>query len=301
VNLNGLSYCIFQQVTFFTPRGISMASPSLLALLLVALSTVAAVAMSNLIIYSADVLLPQYAARFDNYAFATGIPLAVAPLLIAPLAYAVFRLTELKAMLERNIRTDALTGLLNRRGFFEHAQRILEHGDEWSHAATIMMIDVDRFKDINDTFGHAAGDDVLRRIARGIGEAIGSDSPHNVAARIGGDEFAVVLVGLDPSAAAAAAERICRTVRYPGNDGNKAMPAPSVSVGVAMRLNREPLDVVMKAADGAAYHAKRSGRDRWEISATDTASAAAQEINSARASNASGAGSRAPQAVPAAA
>lgn len=87
-----------------------MTSPSLLAVLLVALSTVAAIAMSNFIIYSADFLLPQYADRFDNYAFATGIPLAVAPLLIAPLAYAIFRLTELKATLGRSIRTDPLPG-----------------------------------------------------------------------------------------------------------------------------------------------------------------------------------------------
>lgn len=258
-----------------------MASPSLLALLLVGLSTMAAIAMSNLIIYSADVLLPHYAARFDNYAFATGIPLGVAPLLIAPLAYAIFRLTELKATLERSIRTDPLTGLLNRRGFFEHVQRIFGRGDERSHPVTVMMVDVDRFKEINDTFGHAAGDDVLRRIARGISGAIGSDSPHSVAARIGGDEFAVLLVGLDPSAAVAAADRICRKVREAGNEGDKAIPAPSVSVGVAMRLDRQPLDAVMKAADDAAYRAKRSGRDRWEMA--DAASAVAHQPVSAAA------------------
>ena len=73
--------------------------------------------------------------------------------------------------MERSIRTDPLTGLLNRRGFFEHVQRTFEHADERSEPATVMMADVDRFKNINDTFGHAAGDDFLRRIARGIGAA----------------------------------------------------------------------------------------------------------------------------------
>lgn len=276
-----------------------MVSPSLLALLLVALSTVAAMAMSNFIIYTADLLLPQFAARFDNYAFATGIPFGVAPLLIAPLAYAIFRLTELKAMLELSIVTDPLTGLLNRRGFFEHVQRILEQGDELSHSATVMMVDVDRFKDINDTFGHAAGDDLLRRIARGIDEAIGRDSPDGIAARIGGDEFAILLVGLDRPAAAAAADRVCQKVREARNAEDEAMPAPSVSVGVAMRVNRDPLDALMKAADEAAYRAKRSGRDRWEMA--DAGSGVAQGITSARASNAREAASRVHEAIPAAA
>lgn len=164
-----------------------------------------------------------------------------------------------------------------------------------------MMVDVDRFKNINDTFGHAAGDDFLRRIARGIGEAIGGDSPHNISARIGGDEFAVLLVGLDRSGAAAAADRICRKVRQARNEGAKAVRAPSVSVGIAMRFNRQPLDAVMKAADDAAYRAKRSGRDRWEMAVTDSASAVVQDGASKTGEAGSLAGSRAYRAVPAAA
>lgn len=277
-----------------------MASPSLLALLFVALSTIVAMATSNFIIYAADLSLAHFTARLDNYAFATGIPLVVAPLLIAPLTYAIFRLTQLRAALERSVRTDALTGLLNRRGFFEHAQRVFEYADERSQPATVMMVDVDRFKDVNDAFGHAAGDDFLKRIARSLVEAIAGDSPHNVAARIGGDEFALVLTGLDPAAAGAVANRICRLVREPRNDAGREIPAPSVSVGVAMRLNHESLDAVMKAADDAAYRAKRSGRDRWEIAAAEAASVVAQDINSSRV-KAREADSRTNQPVPTAA
>jgi diguanylate cyclase (GGDEF)-like protein len=252
-----------------------MASSSLRALLIVAISTVVATAVSNLTIYSADLLLPNFTARLDNYAFATGIPLAVAPLLIAPLAYAIYRLTVLRAELERSVRTDALTGLLNRRGFFEHAERLFQQADTPAQTAAVMMVDVDRFKDINDRFGHATGDDVLRHISRSIGEAIGSTSRNNIAARIGGDEFAVLLVGRDPSAVAAAAARICQTVSGSRNHRDQAIPAPTISVGVAMRSNDEPLDAVMKAADDAAYEAKRSGRDRWVLAAADAADPAA--------------------------
>jgi diguanylate cyclase (GGDEF)-like protein len=253
-----------------------MASSSLRALLIVAITTILAVIGSNLIIYVTDLLLPNYAARFDNYAFATGIPLAVSPLLIVPLAYAIYRMTELQAVLERNIRTDALTGLLNRRGFFDHAQRVFDQFEDGAQPIAVMMADVDRFKEINDLFGHAVGDDVLRGITQSLCEAIGSESPHNVVARIGGDEFVVLLAGLDPAAVGATAERICRAVGRPKPDADPAITVPSVSIGAAMRLPNEPIDVVMKAADAAAYEAKRAGRDRWVLANPPAAAAQAR-------------------------
>lgn len=240
-----------------------MASSSLRALLIVAITTVLAVVGSNAIIYVTDLLLEDYSARFDNYAFATGIPLAISPLLIVPLALAIYRLTELRATLERNIRTDALTGLFNRHGFFEHAQRVFDATGEGARRVAVMMIDVDNFKTINDTFGHAAGDEFLREISRRVVAAIGSASGQNVAARIGGDEFAVLLTGLEAPAAAVVADRLCRMVSAPVAGAEPGMPVPTVSVGLAMREPGQPVDAVMKAADDAAYEAKRAGRNRW--------------------------------------
>ena len=244
-----------------------MASPTKVAVLIVAITTVIAVAASNLIIYVTDLLLPGFEARFDNYAFSTGIPLAVSPILIVPLAYAIYRLTQLKAELERSVRTDALTGLLNRRGFFERAEEAFRQADVRGLPVALMMVDVDRFKEANDALGHAFGDDLLRHIAQSIDEAVAGSSPHTVVARIGGDEFAVLLAGPDASAANAVAERICRRVRGGSELHDKAIPAPSVSVGLAMRSRSQSLDAAMKAADGAAYQAKRAGRDRWVLAA----------------------------------
>lgn len=242
-----------------------MASPIKVAVLIVAITTVIAVAASNLVIYVTDLLLPGFEARFDNYAFATGIPLAVSPLLIAPLAYTIYRLTELKAELERGVRTDALTGLLNRRGFFECAEDAFRQADVRGLPLALMMVDVDRFKEANDALGHAFGDELLKHIAQNVNEVVAGSSPHTVVARIGGDEFAVLLAGPDASMASAAAERICQGVRGRIARHDETVPAPSVSVGLAMRSRGQPLDAAMKAADGAAYQAKRAGRDRWVL------------------------------------
>ena len=266
-NLNKFGYPPREQANAGKRGNIKLASPTKIAVLIVAITTVIAVAASNLVIYVTDLLLPGFEARFDNYAFSTGIPLAVSPLLIAPLAYAIYRLTQLKAELERSVRTDALTGLLNRRGFFERAEDAFRQDDVRELPIALMMVDVDRFKEANDALGHAFGDDLLRHIARSIDEAVAGSSPHNVVARIGGDEFAVLLAGPDATAASAAAERVCRSVRGQIARHDETVPAPSVSVGLAKRIRNEPLDSTMKAADDAAYQAKRAGRDRWVLAA----------------------------------
>ena len=241
-----------------------MASPSVIASLIVAVTTIFAVITSNAVIYITDLLLPDFTSRFDNYAFATGIPLAVSPILVVPLAYTISRLMKLNEEVQRTARTDALTGLLNRYGFFERAERIFAAPDE---PVAVMMVDVDRFKEVNDTHGHATGDDYLRHIARGIVDAVGAEASQCIVARIGGDEFAVLLVGREALAGAATADRICRAVRW-GLDGHAGLVA-TVSVGVAMGSPGRPLDEAMRAADDAAYQAKRAGRDRWILAAPE--------------------------------
>ena len=265
--MNKFGYPAREQANAGKRGNIKLASPIKVAVLIVAITTVIAVAASNLIIYVTDLLLPGFEARFDNYAFSTGIPLAVSPLLIAPLAYAIYRLTQLKAELERSVRTDALTGLMNRRGFFERAEEAFRQADVRGLPLALMMVDVDRFKEANDALGHAFGDDLLKHIARSVDEAVAGSSPQTVVARIGGDEFAVLLAASDASMASAVAERICRGVRAPIARHDDTVPAPSVSVGLAMRSHRQPLDAAMKAADDAAYQAKRAGRDRWVLAA----------------------------------
>jgi len=121
------------------------------------------------------------------------------------------------------------------------------------------MVDIDRFKKLNDTFGHAVGDHVLREVARAIGDAVRED---DVPARFGGEEFAVLLRNPSPEVAVEVGERVRRAVA--ALDLRRlGVPGVSVSVGVAVALSPEDdLDVVIDEADRALYRAKRAGRDR---------------------------------------
>ena len=167
---------------------------------------------------------------------------------------------RLQEILERRSTLDPLTQVLNRRGFAdiyakEHALMRRE-----STAMTMLSIDLDYFKKINDCHGHATGDRVLIDVAAVIGNAL-RVSDH--VARFGGEEFVVLLpvTGLDR--AHHIAERILSAVREPGRQG---LPAYTVSIGIACQASAdEDLDAILMRADEALYRAKERGRDRIEI------------------------------------
>ena len=192
-----------------------------------------------------------------------GLPVVVTPLTIYPLLALLKRQRLMRLDLEHLLRTDVLTDLPNRRAFFEFAQMALPARFSPSAPLTAMMIDVDNFKRINDSYGHDVGDAVLKRVAGVIrDEVAGAASPLWTAARIGGEEFAVIADGLTPSAVARLADRICAQVhRWVGAGDN--MEPGTVSVGVAFRTQGEGIDRLLKAADDAVYASKRNGRDRW--------------------------------------
>ncbi|MBJ7595510.1 MAG: GGDEF domain-containing protein [Candidatus Dormibacteraeota bacterium] len=150
---------------------------------------------------------------------------------------------------ERLAATDHLTGLANRRRFEEH---LVEIGPA---AFAVLAVDIDGLKAINDSFGHEAGDALLAAAARGIQSAVRRE---DVAARTGGDEFAVILLDADAAVAAEIAERICRAVRAERVPFGKA----SVSVGWATGEPAAYVAEVVDRADRALYQAKSSGRDR---------------------------------------
>ena len=180
---------------------------------------------------------------------AIAMPVGVAvPMIVYPLLAANRAQHALHAELARQARVDALTELPNRRAFFEFATQ-LEAACLVNRAPlTAMMIDVDEFKRINDSYGHDRGDVVLKGIAGTISaEVAATNATRMNAARLGGEEFVVLVDSLMPSAVARLAERICTQVR-----ATVGAPGPvTVSVGVAFRGPEMGIDQLLKAADDA--------------------------------------------------
>jgi diguanylate cyclase (GGDEF)-like protein len=162
--------------------------------------------------------------------------------------------------LVQDAETDALTGLYNRRWMDRHYPRALSCKHTGHKPTSILMIDLDHFKRVNDQHGHAVGDQVLFQAARRIEFAL---RPGDLCARYGGEEFCVLLPGVDLTLATGIAQRICASVaRQPFALSSGATLPLSVSIGVACWDQQEPLDVLLHAADGALYQAKRQGRNR---------------------------------------
>ncbi len=171
-------------------------------------------------------------------------------------------LAEANRRLEQLVRTDALTGIANRRYFVEQAEVEIERARRGNLPLSLLMIDLDHFKSINDTWGHAAGDGVLQNFAE---VAAGSLRVGDQFARLGGEEFSILLPNTTAEGAQDVAQRIVEVAREQSvaRDGNQIRY--TVSIGVATLRENENLDVMMSRADAAMYRAKQAGRDRVVI------------------------------------
>jgi diguanylate cyclase (GGDEF)-like protein len=156
-------------------------------------------------------------------------------------------------------RRDALTGLPNRRAFDEDLAREAARAERTGAAVAVVVLDVDRFKAVNDAHGHAAGDAVLRAVAARAAAAIrGGD----LLARVGGEEFGILLPGADLARAADAAERIrAALAAAPVEAAGRAL-AVTASFGCAALAPGEPPEALVARADARLYEAKRDGRNR---------------------------------------
>ena len=170
-------------------------------------------------------------------------------------------LAEANARLAQLAVTDGLTGLYNHRHFHERLTLEVERSQRSGLPLSLLMLDVDHFKQFNDTFGHPAGDEVLRQLARVLAD---TRRANDVVARYGGEEFAVILVDTAKFTAAKVAERVRERVY--ANDFSEAAPKAGklgVSIGVAtFPDDGSDVEALVRAADTALYAAKRAGRNR---------------------------------------
>jgi diguanylate cyclase (GGDEF)-like protein len=155
--------------------------------------------------------------------------------------------------------TDALTGLVNRRAFDEHLKRLLNETDRFGQPLALILADLDHFKVVNDTWGHEAGDEVLRRVAKKLTEGVRTV---DVIARYGGEEIAILLPQTSVAGAADLADRLrhsvgSKPVKFKGEE-----IAVTVSLGVASYPDSVPTrEGLFRAADRALYEAKKAGRN----------------------------------------
>ncbi|WP_424139634.1 PleD family two-component system response regulator [Roseomonas chloroacetimidivorans] len=167
---------------------------------------------------------------------------------------------RLRADLQRSLEmavTDSLTGLRNRRYVLRHLEGLLRAG-----GATLLLIDVDHFKSVNDTYGHAIGDAVLREVADRLRLHVRAV---DVVARFGGEEFVVAMAPQPPDDAGMVAERLRLAVcAEPVLLGDKTLPV-SISIGVAVAIADCTVDRLASVADVALYRAKANGRNRVEM------------------------------------
>lgn len=173
---------------------------------------------------------------------------------------------EMQRKYQRFASTDALTGLHNRGWLDDAFDREIKRSERDELPLALIMIDVDNFKNYNDTYGHLAGDQVLITVADAIRSPL---RPNDLVARFGGEEFAVLLPETSVNNARIIAERLREHVSNadPGMLDNKQLPAVTISLGIAGRLPGYSLDMMIAAADVAMYHAKRNGRNRVEVAA----------------------------------
>ena len=178
------------------------------------------------------------------------------------LALLLSRLTTQNVELERLATTDSLTGLANRRRLFDCLEQEVYRAQRYGTALSLVMFDIDHFKRINDSWGHATGDWVLRRIARETHQLLRKTDQ---AGRYGGEEFVVLLPETDLSEALLLAQRLSQRISDTAITPEHDAPMPvTVSVGVAALAPDETGEELIHRADQALYRAKQNGRNRVE-------------------------------------
>jgi len=195
------------------------------------------------------------------------------------LEVATKRLAKANKKLENVSYTDVLTGMHNRRYFNYIYERELKRAKRSKSYITFMMLDIDYFKQYNDTYGHLQGDEALKDVARTLKNIL--KRPSDYIFRLGGEEFGLLLSDTDESNSASLAREICDTIKAKEilHEGSLASEYLTVSIGVVCCIADDALDdeVLISRADEMLYEAKESGRDRYIIT-SNVSAARAQRV-----------------------
>jgi diguanylate cyclase (GGDEF)-like protein len=195
---------------------------------------------------------------WNTMALSAAVGGVIAGVMTVPMAQASLALHQREQALAAEARTDAMTGVLNRRGFFELTEAGFARPDA---SLTAILVDLDGFKLINDTFGHAGGDRAIKAVAtliRGVVEPEGAR-----VGRLGGDEFCVVAFDLSDARALALAETVRAQIEQTLIEFEGKVMRPTVSMGYAVRVAAdEHVDMLLARADAALYAAKANGRNK---------------------------------------
>lgn len=175
------------------------------------------------------------------------------------------RLASYQSSILTQALEDTLTGLYNRRAFYQQAEKFFETAEIENKPFSVVLCDLDKFKSVNDTYGHDVGDEVLKHFAKTLNAAL---RPFDIVARMGGEEFAIILANTTPKSAVQILDRFLDVVRagtcHYTVDGKKGSLKYTTSVGYVVGHPSKilPLDAYLRYADLALYEAKEGGRNR---------------------------------------
>ncbi|MGJ4891160.1 diguanylate cyclase domain-containing protein [Bradyrhizobium sp. HKCCYLRH3099] len=272
--------------------GISLASGDWIAASLTCISSAAMVGgicfrnfsaprlVGTMILCSIGPVIPGVATSHEPLLFAMYLQM---PVYFLAMTGAAFRLNKMlvavmhaKSESDERARLDPLTGLNNRAGLIDALQRRLASKHHDGPGFAVLYLDLDGFKPVNDTFGHAAGDELLMIVGRTLREIV---APSDVIARIGGDEF--VVLSTDPALdhALALGDRIIEVMTTPFVLPNGAQVHVGMSIGIAAAPDHgtDP-ESLLFAADAALYEAKASGKSCWRLASAEANLAALRKV-----------------------
>lgn len=206
------------------------------------------------------IILPDGSVRYIRSAALTELDKKGRPVSLVGVNWDITKRKIMENELRRLATKDSLTGVNNRHHFIKMAEDELHRAKRYNHPTSFLLIDIDHFKMINDTYGHPAGDEVLKALCH---TCLSTLRVNDIFGRLGGEEFSVVLPEQEEQGAMAFAERLRSALEGLTVDASGDIISFTVSIGVTTsRQSDDPLDILLKQADIALYKAKNSGRNR---------------------------------------